>query len=106
MDRVYVFEKLRSRLEVNLGVDPADVAVDSYLVGDLGIDSLDFIELIVSMKRDFGITIRDGEVKAMIGGLAKYLPENDDEQPPDAKAVARQVRVSTLIDLVLDRVGE
>jgi acyl carrier protein len=42
-----------------LGVDEADVAVDSTFIDDLGADSLDIVELIMAFEEEFSIEIPD-----------------------------------------------
>ena len=42
-----------------LDCDPAEVKEDSKFIEDLGADSLDLVELVMSFESDFGITIPD-----------------------------------------------
>lgn len=109
MDRITVLERLRARLEENLGIDPDEVAEETRLVYDLDVDSLDLIELIVSMKKDFAITVGDGEVKQLLAGLARFLPESIDTSAiaeDGMGALAESLRVSTVIDFVLSRMRD
>lgn len=106
MDRNAVLDRIRARLEENLGVEPDEVLESTRLVTDLDIDSLDLIELIVAMKKDFGITVADGEIKALLGGLARFLPEEVDEAEVAENgiaALADSLTVATVIDFVLSR---
>ena len=42
-----------------LGVDDEDVKIDTNFVNDLGCDSLDCVELIMEVEKEYGISIPD-----------------------------------------------
>lgn len=76
-----VKEKLKIALVEELkleDVTPADIVDDEPLFGEgLGLDSLDAIELVVLVQRNFGLTIEDqDEAKkafASVNALAAYI---------------------------------
>jgi acyl carrier protein len=43
------------------GLDPADVTLDKSLAGDLGLDSLVMVEVVVAAEDRFGVLIDDHE---------------------------------------------
>ena len=53
------FDKVKDIVVEQLGVDEADVAVDSTFIDDLGADSLDIVELIMAFEEEFSIEIPD-----------------------------------------------
>ena len=53
------FEKVRAIVVEQLGVDEADVQIDSTFIDDLGADSLDIVELIMAFEEEFEIEIPD-----------------------------------------------
>jgi acyl carrier protein len=77
-------EKLKSQIILFLNLTdltPADIADDEPLFGDgLGLDSIDSLELIVLLKREYGINIQDPKVgrKVLtdINTMADYIEQN------------------------------
>ncbi|AJQ27469.1 acyl carrier protein [Pelosinus fermentans] len=53
------FEKVKQISVEQLGVDEADVTMDSTFIDDLGADSLDIVELIMAFEEEFNIEIPD-----------------------------------------------
>lgn len=55
-------EKIRRCLVDALGVVEADVRPEARLVGDLGAESIDFIDVIFRLEKAFGIRIPEGDL--------------------------------------------
>ena len=53
------FDKVKAIVVDQLGVDEADVNIDSTFIDDLGADSLDIVELIMAFEEEFEIEIPD-----------------------------------------------
>lgn len=70
-----VFEKVRSVLVSQLGVDEDKVTMEASIVDDLGADSLDVVDLIMSLEEEFDIEIPDEDVENMksVGDIVKYI---------------------------------
>lgn len=62
-----VSEELRQRLMdlvvERLGVGPDEVVPDAHFVEDLGADSLDLVELIMTLEEEFDIEISDEDAE-------------------------------------------
>ena len=62
MTREEIETTLRELVAQSLALGADEVARESRLIDDLGADSLDFIDLIFSMEKAFGIKVRDSEL--------------------------------------------
>ena len=61
MTREEVFEKVKEILVETLSVDADKVTLEARFQEDLETDSLDLVELVMTMEEDFGIKISDEE---------------------------------------------
>lgn len=57
-----IFEKVRSALVDALGVDEDEVTPGAAMVGDLGAESIDFLDIVFRLEKAFGIKIPRGEL--------------------------------------------
>lgn len=54
-----VFEKIKAILADQLDIEEESITEDSLLVEDLGADSLDAIDIVMSVEDEFGIEVPD-----------------------------------------------
>jgi acyl carrier protein len=57
-----IFEKIKTCLVEALGVDEDEVAPDATLVGDLGAESIDFLDIVFRLEKAFNIKVPRGEL--------------------------------------------
>ena len=62
MTRQEVEEKVNDFLIEDLEIDEVKIAPEATLKGDLGIDSLDFVDIVVIVERNFGFKIKPEEM--------------------------------------------
>ena len=90
-----VFEKVKTALVDALGVDDDEVTPTATMVGDLGAESIDFLDIVFRLEKSFGIEIprdelfpedvltnaeyvQDGKVTALgLAELKKRMPFAD-----------------------------
>jgi len=71
-------EELIKIIAEELSVDEADVTMEANLQDDLGADSLDAIQLIMSIENEFDITIPETEIDNLktVADCLKYIEDN------------------------------
>lgn len=75
-----VFQKVKSIIADQLGVDEEEIAMESSFVDDLGADSLDIVELIMAIESEFNVEFadEDAEKVASVGDVVEYIREHSE----------------------------
>lgn len=71
-----IFDKLKALIAEQLSVNSDDITLEATFVEDLGVDSLDLVELSMALEEEFGIEEMSEEDMANIktvGDLVEYL---------------------------------
>ena len=71
MSRQEIEEKVREFLIEDLEIDEEKIVPEGKLKDDLGIDSLDFVDIVVIVEKKFGFKIKPEEM-AVITTLAQF----------------------------------
>ncbi len=59
------FDKVKEMLVEKLGVAPEKVTLESEIIKDLGADSLDVVEMLLSLEENFNITVTDEQTDSI-----------------------------------------
>ena len=121
-----VLEKVKETLIEALGVDDEEVTPEATLTGDLGAESIDFLDIVFRLEKAFDIKIPRGELfpdnilnnpefvqdgkltEAGLQQLKERMPHADFgefEQDPDINKMAELFKVQTIVNYVLTKVN-
>ena len=72
-----VFEKVKAILVAQLDAEEDDITMDTNIAEDLGADSLDIVDLVMSLEEEFDTEIPDEEIENIktVGDVVKYREE-------------------------------
>lgn len=72
-----VFEKVKSIIIEQLDVDDDKITPEANIQDDLGADSLDVVDLVMSFEEEFDIEIPDDQVENIktVGDIVKFIEE-------------------------------
>jgi len=127
MSREQILEEIQEVLVDALGVDDDEVTPEATLMGDLGAESIDFLDIVFRMEKSFGIKIPREELfpaEALMGSeeyvsngklTAKGLQELRDKMPhtdlssfeadPDVNKIGDLFTVNALVNFVEARLS-
>ena len=76
-----VLEKVKAILAEQFDVEEDKITVDTDLQEDLGADSLDVVDLVMSIEENFDIEIPDEDVENIktVGDIVKYIESKTEE---------------------------
>lgn len=73
-----VFEKIKTILAEQLDVDEDNITAESLIVEDLGADSLDAIDIVMSVEDEFGLEVPDEIIEKMesVNDIITFVENN------------------------------
>ena len=126
MSETEVFEKVKETLVEALGVDDEEVTAQATLTGDLGAESIDFLDIVFRLEKAFNIKIPRGELfpdnilnnpefvqngrltEAGLAQLKQRMPHadfSDFEKDPNISKMAELFKVQTIVNYVKTKVA-
>ena len=72
-----VFEKVRAIVVEQLDVEEDIVTMESSIIDDLNADSLDIVDMVMTIEEEFDIEVPDEEIENMktIGDIVKFVED-------------------------------
>ena len=72
-----IFEQVKKILCDQLDLDEEQVTEDSEVIDDLGADSLDIVDLVMTLEEEFDTEIPDEDIENLktVGDIVKYIEE-------------------------------
>ena len=127
MDRQQVFEKVQEVLIDALGVDDGDVTEKATLMGDLGAESIDFLDIVFRLEKAFAVKISREELfpaEALMGNalyvsngkltadglslLREKMPHTDIadfEKDPDINKLGNLFTVGSIVNYIQRKIA-
>ncbi|HOK95127.1 MAG TPA: acyl carrier protein [Anaerohalosphaeraceae bacterium] len=127
MSRDEIFEKVKDVLVDALGLDDDDVTEDATLMGDLGAESIDFLDIVFRLEKAFNIKVPREELfpaeavmnnpeyvsggKVTAKGLAELrarMPHTDlsnFEKDPDVNKIADLFTVGAVVNFIESKIS-
>ena len=71
-------DKMKNILVEQLECDPEDITMESLLVDDLGADSLDAIDIVMSVEDTFKVEVPDEIIEKIetVGDIVNYIEDH------------------------------
>ena len=73
-----IFEKVKKLISEQLDVEEDVIKETSSITDDLGADSLDVVDLVMSIEDEFDVEITEDQVENIntVGDIVKYIEDN------------------------------
>lgn len=73
-----VFDTVRAILVDQMDLDEEDITMDSLIAEDLGADSLDIADIIMSIEEEYDLEVSDDQLQNIrtVGDVVRYIEEN------------------------------
>ena len=73
-----IFEKIKKLLAEQINISEDEIKMESDIINDLGADSLDVVEMLMSVETEFDVTVPDEVAMDMktIGDVVSFIEKN------------------------------
>ena len=73
-----IFDKVKEIIIEQLGVPESTITTEPSFIDDLGVDSLDIVELIMALEEEFDLEIPDSDAEKVVtvGDVVEYIKDN------------------------------
>lgn len=77
MAKEEIFDKLKELVVDQLGVEEDEVTMEATMQDDLGADSLDLVDLVMSVEEEFCVKVADEDLENIktVGDIVNYIEE-------------------------------
>ena len=77
MAKEEIFDKLKELVVDQLGVEEDEVTMQASMQDDLGADSLDLVDLVMSVEEEFGVKVADEDLENIktVGDIVNYIED-------------------------------
>ena len=77
MAKEEIFDKLKELVVDQLGVEEDEVTMEASMQDDLGADSLDLVDLVMSVEEEFDVKVADEDLENIktVGDIVNYIED-------------------------------
>ncbi len=77
MQRAEIIDKVNEFLIDEFEIEENALTLDAHLIDDLGIESLDFVDIVVTIEKEFGFKVKREEITEVrkLNDLYNYIEE-------------------------------
>lgn len=77
-----IFDTVKTLLAEQLDANEDDITLDTSIIDDLSADSLDVVDLIMSLEEEFDLEVPDEDIETIktVGDLVKYIEDHTDSE--------------------------
>ena len=78
MAKEEIFDKLKELVVDQLGVEEDEVTMEASMQDELGADSRDLVDLVMSVEEEFGVKVADEDLENIktVGDIVNYIEAN------------------------------
>ena len=79
---IMVFDTVKTILAEQLDANEDDITLETSVIDDLGADSLDVVDIIMSLEEEFDLEVPDEDIETIktVGDLVKYIEDHTDSE--------------------------
>lgn len=68
-------ERIINSISEQLSIDAGKITLDSDFISDLNADSLDIVQMLITMESEYGVEFDDEEIKGIktVGDIVKFV---------------------------------
>ena len=90
LTRDEIIEAVNNALVNEMELDPAEIAPEKTFFDDLGLDSIDMVDLVIGLQRKFGISLREDDEIKKVRTLGDVYDFFEHYQTPTQRQTSRQ----------------
>ena len=90
LTRDEIIEAVNNALVNEIRLDPAELSPEKTFYDDLGLDSIDMVDLVIGLQRKFGISLREDDEIKKVRTLGDVYDFFEHYQPQHQQQTARQ----------------
>lgn len=81
MNQNKILPKIQQIISEQIGISESEIIGEASLFDDFGMDSLDSIELVMSLEEEFGIDIPDEDIESIetVSDIIKYIEKRKEK---------------------------